>query len=369
MSAGKDKQEIRRIRSTQRMAREARRRIKQMAAHIPGARSLLRLPEGEPERADRIVVISDIHLGDPHDILTTPESVEVLTDSILELGPVDDLVLLGDLFDFWQSPFHMALERGRELMRALFTMPNLGRLIYLPGNHDHHIFRMFYEEEYSRRLRSGEIDPPEHAIPLTRECPAMEPLKPQGATVPLYMTYPMYHVSVRGKLVLLTHGHLLGIFERSLWNPKHSRLSSWILSRTDSLELDDMERFISPYYEMAALSTYIPGVVEGRYRVYRMLNRTARMWGVNAEDRSSLHRGTLIEENAVEIEALLDHFCPDKPDYFVYGHTHKAGQLVLPLSGTIAINTGCWLEERGFAETRKTILEISDRARLLVVDA
>jgi UDP-2,3-diacylglucosamine pyrophosphatase LpxH len=354
------------VKTRRRIAREARERIALIAARIPGARSMFRPLAEEPRKVNRLVVISDTHFGDPNELLVTPPAIEQLTGAIAGMGTVDELVLLGDIFDFWQAPFPEAIARARDLMAALFTLDNVGRMVYLIGNHDHHVFRMWYEGEVSKKLEAGDLDQPELAIPLVKGCPAMQPLTPPGATVPLYMTYPMYQVQVRDKVVLLTHGHLLGFYERSLWAPKrHSRFASLVLNRSDKLDLDDMERFISPYYEMTALSTSVPGVVEGRYWIYRMVNRTSRMWGVRNGDRMSFYRGTTVEDNAVEIEALLNHFCPEMPDYFIYGHTHRAGRLALPLSGTTAINSGCWLGGDTDENSRNNLVEISDEARLI----
>jgi UDP-2,3-diacylglucosamine pyrophosphatase LpxH len=354
------------VETSRRIAREARERIALIASRLPGAGSFFRPLTEEPRKVDKLVVISDTHFGDPNELLVTPRAIEELTGAIAGMGTVDELVLLGDIFDFWQAPFPEAIARARDFMAALFTLENVGRMVYVVGNHDHHVFRMWYEGEVSKRLEAGDLEQPELAIPLTSGCPAMEPLKPAGARVPLFMSYPMHQVRVKDKVVLLTHGHLLGFYERSLWAPKrHSRFSSLMLNRSDKLDLDEMEKFISPYYEMTALSTFVPGVVEGRYWIYRMVNRTSRMWGVSNDTRASFYRGTTIEENAVEIEALLNHFCAEMPDYFVYGHTHRAGRLALPLSQAIAINSGCWVGGDSDVNARNTLVEISDEARLI----
>lgn len=358
--------DTRTVKARRRIAREAGDRIALIAARVPGARSFFRPLAEEPRKVDRLVVISDTHFGDPNELLVTPQAIDGLTSAISELGTVDELVLLGDIFDFWQAPFPEAIARARDFMAAMFMLDNVGRMVYLVGNHDHHIFRMWYEGEVSKRLEAGDLEQPELTIPLTAVCPAMEPLKPEGARVPLYMSYPMHQVRVKDNVVLLTHGHLLGFYERSLWAPKrHSRFSSLILNRSDKLELDDMERFMSPYYEMTALSTFVPGVVEGRYWIYRMVNRTSKMWGVTDGSRVSFYRGTTVEDNAVEIEALLNHFCAEMPDYFVYGHTHRAGRLALPLSQAVAINSGCWVGGDSDINARNTIVEISDEARII----
>jgi hypothetical protein len=147
---------------------------------------------------------------------------------------------------------------------------------------------------------------------------------------------------------------------------RNAMMSSLLLSKGESLSLEDVEKFVSPYYEMLALSSSLPGVVSNRYRMYRAIIRAGKALGLAGESRQSSLRDTTVEENAVEIEALLDQFCEEKPDYFVYGHTHRAGKLVLPLSGVTAVNSGCWISN-GVAQASNTIVEISDEARIIEV--
>ncbi|MBU4302570.1 MAG: metallophosphoesterase [Actinomycetia bacterium] len=354
------------LQASHRIAREARRRIELVASRMPRPRTRLRPGEAPP--VDRVVVISDTHFGDAFDVLTSKHLIEALVECLEGLGDIDELVLLGDVFDFWKAPIDEAMSRGKGFMSALFTLKNVGRMVYMPGNHDHHVFRLYYQEQVTNRLRAGELELPELSMPLTTDCPTMEALRPKGARVPLFAVYPTYQVSVRGRQALLTHGQLLGFFERSLWAPRHSRVSSLFLKRTESLDLEDMEMFVSPFYELLTLSALVPGVPNGGYRVYRLLSRTGKALGLQGASRESANRGTTIEENVAEIEALLDYFCPEKPDYFVYGHTHRAGILALPLSGTIAINTGCWLADEVPENAKNTILEITDDARLIRVE-
>lgn len=352
-----------------RLAQKARRRIELIASRIPGARALVKHAPPEAE-ADRLVVVSDMHFGNDYGALNTAFNRKRLIDGIRALGQVDELVLLGDVFDFWTTSLSNALEQSRELIGALFKLENVGRMIYIPGNHDHHVVRLYHAEQVSARLRTGDHQPPSLTIPMVDECPVMEPLKPEGATVPIYMTYPWHQVSVRGRTALLTHGHLLGFFERSLWRPKRRFLNAFLLKRNPTVGLNDMEAFLSPYYEMLSLSTAVPGVVDGRYRFYRIVSRTAKMLGFEKEYRVSSFRDTTIEQNAVEIEALLDHFYEVKPDYFIYGHTHRAAMLNLPLSGTVAVNCGCWFNNPGDPEqptgsSRYTIVEVTDEPRIV----
>ena len=359
--------ESRTFEASRRIAQEARHRITQVASRIPRASAFLKF-KTDFGPAERIVVVSDTHLGFPVEEIMERRMVEVLCDELSGMGQIDELILLGDVFDFWQATVEEALERGRDMMTALFTMDNIRRMIYIPGNHDHHAFQLYHDEEKSHRLRKGSIDPPELSVPMTNDCPIMEALRPSGARVPLYMAYPLHQVIVQGKQVLLTHGQMLGFFERSIWSPKNSMVRALFLGKEKSLSLEDMERFVAPYYEMLTLSAAVPGVLEGRYRVYRWISASARILGVTGESRESLYRDTTIEENAAEVEALLDHFCEETPDYFVFGHTHLPGRMTLPVSGVEAINTGCWLPGAAAVEAPSTMLEISDEARFIQVD-
>jgi UDP-2,3-diacylglucosamine pyrophosphatase LpxH len=351
--------------SRNRIAEEARSRIELIASHIPGARGLVKptIPEAV---ADRLVIVSDMHFGNDYAALADDGNRKKLTEGIRALGPVDELVLLGDIFDFWTASLSDALGRGRELIAELLKLDNVGRMVFIPGNHDHHVVRLRYAEEVNKKLRSGDLEPPELTIPMMSDCPALEPLKPDGAVVPLFMTYPWHQVTVRGRTALLTHGHLLGFFERSLWRPKRKFLNAYLLKKNPSVDLNDMEAFLSPYYEMLSLSTAVPGVVDARYRFYRIVGRTAKVLGFESEYRVSSFRDTTIEQNAVEIETLLDHFFSEKPDYFIYGHTHRAAALDLPLSGTLAVNAGGWFDEPNPNDNaRYTIVEVTDEARII----
>ena len=347
------------------IASEARRRINLLASRVPGVRAFLKPPMPPPlPPTERVAVISDFHLGDPMSTMDD-RTGDRLCSAIADLGRLDQLILLGDIFDFWQAPLGDAIEAGKGLIPSLFLLDNVKSIVHVPGNHDHHVCRMYFEEETARRLRAGNLEPPELTIPMTDDCPVMAPLVPDDATVPLSMVYPFHQLTVQGKSVLFTHGHLLGLFERSLWM-RNAMMSSLLLAKGQSLSLEDVERFASPYYEMLALSTSMPGVVNGRYRIYRAVIRAGKALGLAGESRTSSLRDTTVEQNAVELEALLDQLTDEKPDYFVYGHTHRAGKLVLPLSGVTAVNSGCWLANE-YTRPSNIIVEISDDAYIHVV--
>jgi len=58
---------------------------------------------------ERTVVISDVHFGSPASTLVQPEMVASFIQEMDNLGRIDEVVLLGDLFEFWTTTPDIAL--------------------------------------------------------------------------------------------------------------------------------------------------------------------------------------------------------------------------------------------------------------------
>ena len=317
---------------------------------------------------DRIVVLSDTHMGDPCDTLADEDAAGRLCSFVAGMGPIDELVLLGDVMDFWKSAFSRTLERARPLLAGLFELPNVAGIVFVPGNHDHHILRLHLYTEGTGRLERGERGEPD---PVTDNdgvpCAVLEALRPPSSSVPLRMMYPCHQTRVAGREVFLTHGHLLGMFERTWWQPKGAWINRTFMGARGQMALEQMEQVLSPYYEMLALSGGIPNLASGGYKVYKMLDGFGRAIGVTRGPRESARRYTSLEENLAEIAAYVEFFCETPPDVFVFGHTHKGGVAEIPGLPTTAYNPGCWLDD-GRPDTMKGfLLEISEEARLIAV--
>jgi UDP-2,3-diacylglucosamine pyrophosphatase LpxH len=86
----------------------------------------------------RALVISDTHFG-----AWTGEALlqhEVALDALApHLDDVDELILLGDLFDFLFSSVVNAFAEAEPFFDLLEERLHGKRLVFLAGNHDHHI--------------------------------------------------------------------------------------------------------------------------------------------------------------------------------------------------------------------------------------
>ncbi len=162
----------------------------------------------------RALVISDTHFGawTGRDILREEFALERLAP---RLEGIDELIFLGDLFDFLFGGVEEAVDAADGLL-ALIAASMVGkRLVFLAGNHDHHLVHRDEEDRLEAKLAHGSPPPSNGVGPsffqafLERKLPGVE----------VEIAYPTYRFGD----VLCTHGHYLD---------PHARLSG---SRADRL--------------------------------------------------------------------------------------------------------------------------------------
>ncbi|MFP3871229.1 MAG: metallophosphoesterase, partial [Syntrophobacteria bacterium] len=124
----------------------------------------------------RYVCLSDMHLGEEDSLLTNMKVarnetepgepspvlsslVECLRDLIQENehGERPTLILNGDILELALALTHeaaMAFERFMELIKMPDGRPLFEQIIYIPGNHDHHIWEIARETRYVHYIES-----------------------------------------------------------------------------------------------------------------------------------------------------------------------------------------------------------------------
>src|SRR2546429_234274 len=85
----------------------------------------------------RALAISDTHFGawTGDDLLAHPYALERLAP---HLEGIDELILLGDLFDFLFSTVEHAVARAQGFLDLVADRLRGRRVVFLAGNHDHH---------------------------------------------------------------------------------------------------------------------------------------------------------------------------------------------------------------------------------------
>src|SRR5919197_2715999 len=201
----------------------------------------------------RTVVLSDLHLGSSGgiDLLRRRDLREALWAQVEGAGQV---VLLGDAIELRDRPLSAALECARPFFEELGAALGAGRLVVVPGNHDHHLLEGWLER---RRLDEAAPMDLEQRIPV-RSGPLAE-LIDADRLERVELTYP--GVWLRSG-VYATHGHYL---DRHLTVPTFERLAVAAVERvlggsrevteepgsrggSGSATVEDYERIQAPVY-------------------------------------------------------------------------------------------------------------------------
>ena len=102
----------------------------------------------------RALVISDTHFGawTGRDLLAEELFLERLAPA---LEGVDELIFLGDLFDFLFGSVGEAVDASDGLLRLIAERLPGKRLVFLAGNHDHHLVHRDAENRLEAQLAAG----------------------------------------------------------------------------------------------------------------------------------------------------------------------------------------------------------------------
>ncbi len=155
----------------------------------------------------RALVISDTHFGawTGEDILSEPETLSLLEPHL----DVDEVIFLGDMFDFMFSSLAHAVRAADGLLALLRAKLQGKRFVFLAGNHDHHLITRQAEELLGLQLATGK---PAAALQgdVRRADYFRQILEHRLDGVEVDIRYPTYTFAG----VLCTHGHYLDFHAR-----------------------------------------------------------------------------------------------------------------------------------------------------------
>ncbi len=228
----------------------------------------------------RALVVSDTHFGawTGRDLLREEAYLERLAPA---LDGADELIFLGDLFDFLFGSVGEAVEACGGLLRLIAERMPGKRLVFLAGNHDHHLVHRDGEDRMEARLAAG-LEP---RSPNGGNGASEEPgprwfhsfLESRLPGIEVEVAYPAY--SFAG--VLCTHGHYLD---------PHARLAGSrgdrILTRTlwsiatggpeDPKTVEDYESVITLLTEWLYIAAQMPHGTHAQQNVFRAVQRLGK---------------------------------------------------------------------------------------------
>jgi predicted phosphodiesterase len=332
----------------------------------------------------RTIVVSDLHLGSGGDIdlLRRPQVRETLW---AEIQGADEVVLLGDVVELRDRPLAEALELARPFFDELGSALGAGRVLVVPGNHDHHLL-----DDWLERRRLSESAPLGLEQRIAVESGPLAQLVAGMGRTPIELAYPGAWLR-RG--VYATHGHYL---DRHLTVPTFERLAVAAVERvlggtraiseepgapgdSGSASVEDYERALAPVYAFLfalAQAGSTPERLAGANpsaRVWQALGggygRAARLRGwllgtvalpgaVGVANRlglgpvrSDLSPGAITRGGLEAIAEVVRRLGIDA-DHLIFAHTHRRGPMRAETGwrmpeGTRLWNTGSWVYAPG----------------------
>ena len=240
----------------------------------------------------RALVISDTHFGawTGRDLLREELFLERLAP---QLEGIDELIFLGDLFDFLFGSVGEAVDSAGGLLALIAEKLPGKRLVFLAGNHDHHLVYRDAENRLEAAMTVGET-PGEAAAP---------PVEPPGPSffqsflearlpgVEVEIAYPTY--SCAG--VLCTHGHYLDPHAR-MSGSRGSRLLTrtlWAIAAGGPEEptcIEDYESVTTLLTEWLYVAAQMPHGTHAQQNVFRAAQRAARLGSTLALPARGAHR-------------------------------------------------------------------------------
>jgi hypothetical protein len=323
----------------------------------------------------RSLVISDSHLGawTGDDLLAYPWAREALRP---ELERADQVVLLGDFVDLLFATIEHAFERADGFVELLAETLAGKRLVWLAGNHDHHILVRRLEALIELRIATGKPD--EELIEAWQASFFFEAfLRRRLAQTEIEIAYPTYRVGD----VILSHGHYLDGEVRGSVPNRLLQGGFWRLAggRSATPTITDYEAALVPLTELLFIQAQMPKGAAAEQLIQADLRRLGHFAATVAQPGRELARlarslarrlrGTPRPQTPTADFVLARVVAPgasvlpsvqayarvcrnlgwdQEAPWIVFAHTHQ------PLAGVTATgtgagprfwNTGCWIYE------------------------
>ncbi|EHQ05563.1 hypothetical protein Lepil_0862 [Leptonema illini DSM 21528] len=141
-------------------------------------------------------------------------SLRLLAKKHSRPGKRPTLVLNGDILELALADLDDALTVFEDFLVALFPKGETPlfdtEILYLPGNHDHHMWELSREEEYIRRRKKNA--PPFHTVSADRADGLRSPLLEETlrrvrSDLKVRVSYPNLALSADERTVVIHHGH------------------------------------------------------------------------------------------------------------------------------------------------------------------
>jgi hypothetical protein len=309
----------------------------------------------------RIAFLSDLHLG-TRSRVDLARRADVRARIVEHVRGFDEVVLLGDAIELRDRPLGAALAAAGPFLEELGGALGSGRVVLVPGNHDHRLFH-----DVRRRARPGRGSPAGLVEEIRAGAGGAAGAVRDRLGVDLVVAYPGWRAT---DAVWATHGHYLDAHSDAPTLECVLAALTGAARRRPAMRAGspaDYEAVLAPAYSLYYGVAQRPGLqgIAGRGKaVVRRVEtglgtrggpdgpRRGRLAGVRlGGGRLGASPGELRRPGLRPFALVLERLGIEA-DHVLFGHTHRTGPLPgdpvgawrLP-GGTALWNTGSWLYE------------------------
>lgn len=314
----------------------------------------------------KILVLSDLHFGEGDALLASRERVDALVEWLADRSPYQEIILLGDIWELWMGSFQEATAESAYLLRRLAELPS-ERIIFLPGNHDHHLLVQHQMVEQIQALRDDRALEVPARTQRQFEDSHLSRLLPASARARFVVSYPDYMTTLAGHPIVCHHGH-----HTAMLHSGPSLFSSaplFIMRRLEEVGVHEVQRsdlelastiFFEAMYA-ASLGTHTRRKMNELWDrlltlwrrvtwVLTLVLRPIQRWVSRRERGTPAHEVNTYAKAVVRCLALAEQElgAPLPCEAYLFGHTHRAG-IGRTTDGAgkplLIANAGTWLHE------------------------
>ena len=283
----------------------------------------------------KLMALSDLHLGEPESVLSNSGDhfnlIDTTINKIIELSSgdkdfnsgIEQLILIGDIIELSEATDEEAYANTKFFLTSLLKKVEIDKIIYVPGNHDHHFWVELLKKERGK-------DNYRDCIPKTQVNSSISSkeifikycLRSNYPSERIEIYYPNYRFETDNAYYFFDHGHL---FSKVL--DMSNMFTFTTVENVKSLE--DLEEHTYIFMEKIWYET------KGRLR------ETAFEWFRKLKlEIFHSERGTTFREDC---KSLLDDYIRkkiiwylekicgikdevEKDFHFIFGHTHHGGR-------------------------------------------
>lgn len=314
----------------------------------------------------RIAVISDSHLGDRRSTLKNHNVVKKLIKELNQGKKIDELILLGDILDLAFSPFQDVIRQAREFFERISSL-DIGKIIYIPGNHDYHIWLLHIEKRDVIEPIGNEGLPqlPNYISQFSDKESFFSEVLPDDLEEKFVIRYPNYEFENNGIRYVFHHGHQLygpcvlfmgpgealregkSLNDLLIANSPILEFIYYHLERSEEMRdklFAAWEKYGSPGAFIVIINELLDALAPKLARC--LISKMEKLWMWVVTKKVKKDRGTEIGEIVKNIRDYIK-VCGwqyQKPLRFIFGHSHVPGRKEIA-DNLIVVNCGSWLKE------------------------